>query len=120
MCGPPATRAQQFVGLRASGKPDLIQRFEVPPNCSSNPGMPQHPESVTSTEAAAEIERRLTELEIKASFNEDTLDQLNQVIVRQQLQIDLLIRELTQLRQQVPEGGPAGPRSLRDDLPPHY
>ena len=31
-----------------------------------------------------EAARRLTELEIKASFTEDLLDQLNQVIVRQQ------------------------------------
>ena len=31
-----------------------------------------------------DIESRLTELEIKASFTEDLLDQLNLVIVRQQ------------------------------------
>jgi SlyX protein len=37
-----------------------------------------------------EAARRLTELEIKASFTEDLLDQLNQVIVRQQQQIDTL------------------------------
>jgi len=43
---------------------------------------------------------RLTELEIKASFTEDLLDQLNQVIVRQQQQIDGLIRELGHLKQQ--------------------
>ncbi len=63
-------------------------------------------------------ERRLTELEIKASFLEDTLDQLDQTVIRQQAQIDLLIRELTHLRQQASE--PATARNLRDDLPPHY
>ena len=67
-----------------------------------------------------DIEHRLTELEIKASFTEDTVDKLNQIIIRQQDQIDLLIREITQLRTQVPEGGSGGPRSLRDELPPHY
>lgn len=66
------------------------------------------------------IEQRLTDLEIKASFTEDLVDQLNQVIVRQQQQIDLLIRELAALKQQAPSAeGPAF-RSLHDDLPPHY
>ena len=63
---------------------------------------------------------RLTELEIKASFTEDLLDQLNQVIVRQQQQIDGLIRELAQLKQQANDAGSGGFRSLRDELPPHY
>ena len=67
-----------------------------------------------------EAARRLTELEIKASFTEDLLDQLNQVIVRQQQQIDTLIREIGHLRQQIPEGDVAAFRSLRDERPPHY
>lgn len=66
------------------------------------------------------IDARLTELEIKASFAEDLVEQLNQVIIRQQAQIDLLVREVTALKVQQPaEGGPAF-RSLRDELPPHY
>jgi SlyX protein len=67
-----------------------------------------------------DIEDRLTELEIKASFTEDTVDKLNQIIIRQQNQIDLLIREITHLRTQVPDGPAPGARSLRDELPPHY
>ena len=68
-----------------------------------------------------DIEQRLIDLEIKASFSEDMVDQLNQVIVRQQQQIDLLLREISQLRQQLPEGG-AGMAAGRsgEDLPPHY
>jgi SlyX protein len=65
-------------------------------------------------------EQRLTALEIKASFQEDALDELNKVVVRQQDQIDLLLRELAALRQQLEEASVAAPRSLRDDLPPHY
>jgi len=65
-------------------------------------------------------DQRLTELEIKASFTEDLLDQLNQTIYRQQQQIDALIREVKELRQQVPEGGGGAVRNLRDELPPHY
>lgn len=69
---------------------------------------------------AARTEHRLTELEIQASYAEDLLDRLNEVIVRQQAQIDRLQREMVALREQAgpAEGGP--PRSLRDELPPHY
>jgi SlyX protein len=67
-----------------------------------------------------DIEQRLTELEIKASFSEDLLDQLNQTIFRQQQQLDQLVRAISQLQQQAPEEGTGGVRSLRDELPPHY
>ena len=67
------------------------------------------------------LEQRLTELEIKASFSEDTLDQLNAVVVRQQRQIDDLLRALADLRQQQSGAQTQQPfRSLRDELPPHY
>ena len=65
-------------------------------------------------------DHRLTELEIKASYTEDLLDQLNLAIYRQQQQIDSLIQQVTQLRQQTPDTGSGGPRNLRDELPPHY
>jgi SlyX protein len=55
-------------------------------------------------------DQRLTELEIKASFSEDLLDQLNLVIVRQQAQIDILVREVQQLREQQPENVVGGKR----------
>lgn len=67
------------------------------------------------------LEQRITDLEIKASFAEDTVEQLNQVVTRQQAQIDRLIRELVELRDRTAaaaEPGAAG--TLRDELPPHY
>lgn len=67
-----------------------------------------------------DIDQRLTDLEIKASFTEDMVEQLNQVIYQQQQHIDALLREVSQLRQQMPEGGGASTRNLRDELPPHY
>ena len=67
-----------------------------------------------------DTDQRLTNLEIKASFMDDALDQLDQIVTRQQNQIDLLLQELRWLRQQAPEAGPAPTRNLRDDLPPHY
>lgn len=66
------------------------------------------------------VEHRLTELEIKASFSEDTLDRLNEIVVQQQRQIERLTRELLELRQQRGAGEAPVFRSLRDELPPHY
>ena len=66
------------------------------------------------------VEARLVELEIKASYAEDTLDQLNMVVVRQQQQIDALVRELARWREQATSTNPDAARSLRDELPPHY
>ena len=67
-----------------------------------------------------QTERRLTELEIKAAFTEDLLDQLNEIIVRQQQQIDALSREIGDVRRSSTDGGMGAPRNLREDLPPHY
>jgi len=75
-----------------------------------NRGMDTHPSTAD----------RLTELEIKASYAEDLLDRLNDVIVRQQSQIDLLLREVALLHQQPQAGDLAALPSPRDELPPHY
>jgi SlyX protein len=76
--------------------------------------------SNTRMNAPHDTDARLTELEIKASYAEDLLEQLNTTIYRQQQQIDLLLREVTGLRQQLPEGSQPVLRNLRDELPPHY
>lgn len=70
--------------------------------------------------ALASAEQRLTDLEIKASFAEDTVEQLNAVVVRQQAQIDRLIRELVELRNRTATAEPGAQVNLRDELPPHY
>ena len=90
----------------------------------SNTGM----ENTDYMQNTAAINQRLTDLEIKASYTEDLLEQLDKVVVRQQQQIDLLIREVTELRQPATHGGldsgidsgTGSGRSLRDDLPPHF
>ena len=71
-------------------------------------------------DAMTHIERRLTDLEVKASFNEDLVEHLNLAIVRQQQQIDQLEFELARLRERPPGDEPPPPRSLHDELPPHY
>lgn len=67
-----------------------------------------------------DTDQRLTALEIKASYSEDLLEQLNLVIYRQQQQIDALVHELQQVRQQQSSSSAGAPRNLRDELPPHY
>mgnify|MGYP003597213168 CR=1 FL=1 len=71
-------------------------------------------------DTTSDTDQRLTDLEIKASYSEDLLEQLNMAIYRQQLQIDALLGELQQLRQQQSDSSSAAPRNLRDELPPHY
>ncbi len=67
------------------------------------------------------IEQRLEALEIKASFTEDLVDKLDQVIIGQQRTIDALVNELRLLRDQTSTAGEGGAqRNLRDELPPHY
>ncbi|HEY1399132.1 SlyX family protein [Roseateles sp.] len=73
-----------------------------------------------SGEEVRVLESRVTELEIKASFAEDLVDHLNAQVAKQQEQIDALVREVMQLRRQVPEGRGDGTGGLRDELPPHY
>ena len=61
------------------------------------------------------------ELEIKLSYMEDLVDQLNMTVFRQQEAIDVLVREVRQLRAQAaPADGAVLSRNLRDELPPHY
>lgn len=66
------------------------------------------------------MEDRLTELEIKMSFTEDLVEELNRIVYRQQQQIDLLQRQLSHLHQMQTTAEPAEQRSLRDEIPPHY
>lgn len=47
-----------------------------------------------------DADARLTDLEIKASFAEDLLDTRNEIVARQQAQIDHLTTELSTLRNQ--------------------
>lgn len=71
--------------------------------------------------ASPDIDQRLTDLEIKASYADDLLDTLNALVAKQQEQIDVLLREVSRLRQRGGEDGQsAGPRDPRDELPPHY
>ena len=66
------------------------------------------------------IDQRLTNLEIKATYTEDLVEQLDKIIAHQQQQIAQLLREVTELRQPASETIHNNQRTLRDDLPPHF
>lgn len=77
-------------------------------------------ETSPGADAAAALQSRVTELEIKLTYAEEQLDALNMTIYRQDQRIELLQLELNALRQQMQANQPAEARSLRDELPPHY
>lgn len=66
-------------------------------------------------------DERLMALEIKLSYMEDLVEQLNLSVYRQQEAIDVLVQEVRQLRSQAaPADGAGVSGNLRDELPPHY
>ena len=65
-------------------------------------------------------EMRLDALEIKAIYADELLEKLDQVIVRQQAQIDVLILEIHRLRQPVADADGMLLQSTAGDRPPHY
>ena len=67
-----------------------------------------------------DVDQRLTELEIKLSYTEVLVDQLDQVVIRQQQQINALVREIADLRQAADPVAAGMARSPDDELPPHF
>ncbi|AEV27102.1 SlyX family protein [Azospira sp. APE16] len=66
------------------------------------------------------MEERLNELEIKLSFADDAIDELNRTVFRQQQLIEQLQHDLRALRQQMLASLPEEKRTLQDEIPPHY
>lgn len=69
------------------------------------------------------MEEKLVELETKFSFQEDLLADLNDIVIKQQRQLDELLRELTVIKEQLQEAeerdAGQGERE-QDERPPHY
>ncbi len=65
-------------------------------------------------------DERITNLEVKLSFSEDLLEELNQTVYKQQQQIDALIQEVKALKLQMASHLPSDGISARDEIPPHY
>ena len=67
-----------------------------------------------------DIEQRLTDLEIKASFTEDLIDKLDLIITRQQDVIDQLVRQMRAFSERADDPNQQARTNLHDELPPHY
>ena len=67
------------------------------------------------------LEERLTEIESRVAFQDDTVQQLNDVIVRQQQDIEKLTEELQLLKQQMQALAPSlVVDQAQETPPPHY
>jgi SlyX protein len=66
-----------------------------------------------------DMNERLNNLETKLSFTEDLVDELNQMIYKQQQLIEFLHQEIKGLKDQL-NSQALETRSLRDEIPPHY
>lgn len=66
-------------------------------------------------------EDRLVDIETKISFQENTIKELNDVVCKQQKQIDTLNTTCKQLMDQIRKmSGISSGGDLIDDKPPHY
>lgn len=86
----------------------------------AHPKLASNGDMNSDAQTRTRLENRLVELEIKASYTEDTIDRLNEVVVRQQAQIDRLLRQVAALTQQGQLDDNPVPRLARDETPPHY
>jgi SlyX protein len=66
-----------------------------------------------------QLEERLIELEVKFSHQDFLMDELNRIVADQQRFIEKLQQDINDLRLSQSESG-TQPRSLADDVPPHY
>ena len=63
-----------------------------------------------------EIDKRLIDLEIKFTHQEDLLDQLNKVVTQQKFAMDKLIKEVNELKLTSIHGQ----AEIGNEKPPHY
>lgn len=65
------------------------------------------------------LEERVKDLEVKFSHQDFLLDQLNKIVANQQQTIEKLQQDILELKLSQSENT-SQPRSLADDVPPHY
>ena len=72
-------------------------------------------------EAGADMEERITELELRFMHQENTISELNETVCRQEVAIARLERELGRMREQFSSLTPSINRtSDEEEPPPHY
>lgn len=76
--------------------------------------------SATPSESHDQVEareqaKRLTDLEMRITLQDDLVEQLNAVIYEQQKQIDAILKKVSALEKQSDD-----PTAPRNEKPPHY
>jgi SlyX protein len=67
------------------------------------------------------MNERLTELEVRVAFQDKTIQELNEVVTRQQREIDHLAKELEAMKSRLAGMAPSMVISQEDEKPPpHY
>ncbi|HYA37389.1 MAG TPA: SlyX family protein [Candidatus Methylomirabilis sp.] len=67
------------------------------------------------------MQERLAELEVRLTFQDKTIQELNEVVTRQQRQLDRMARELAMLKAQLQILAPSPAASDAEETPPpHY
>ena len=69
-----------------------------------------------------DIEDNIIEIQTKQAFQDETIDQLNEVIIKQQNAIDKLQRQMQQLGKKIEEESQYWQQesAQADEKPPHY
>ena len=67
-----------------------------------------------------ELKARIAELETQLAFQDDLLQSLNQVVIRQEEQLLVMIGELKSLREQVAALSSTPGKTNNEAPPPHY
>ena len=67
------------------------------------------------------MDRRITDLEIRFMHQERTIQELNDIVCRQELAIERLERDMKQLQEQMKQLVPSLTRTAEEEeAPPHY
>lgn len=66
------------------------------------------------------MDKRFEDIEIRMAYLESTVEELNQVVIKQQDQVDLLILEIQRMKQDQQQGGDLVRSMSEETPPPHY
>jgi SlyX protein len=78
---------------------------------------------VPSDPTDSELERalaRIVDLEVRYSHQQVELNELSEVVYRQQRVVDHLNRRIQALEKKLADADDGGPRNPEDEVPPHY
>jgi SlyX protein len=68
----------------------------------------------------SDIENRVMELEIKNTHQEETIEQLNQIVIEQQKSITEIARHIEQLQNKILNLQDSNEKERPEPPPPHY